>query len=631
MPVRRECPPPAMPTEVNQTEPFANAVGRVRQLCDFGGAAKVFWPSYLAVLGGISGGAYVVLLRAGPKESPGWKKVLAWPAENALADPLKQQFLALSGDVAEACVGQESARRRFSAEPPREDWCLGVRLAAAQESEVWVAVLCLCGANEGRAEEALRRVRLLAHLPAVYQLRQRSDRSETAVSHFASVLELVSRLNEGQRFLAVAMTFCNELAARHRCVRVSLGWLEGDYVRLKAMNHAENFERRMEAVQMLEDIMEEALDQDEIVVWPAPDDQDLVIRAHEKLGDEQKVKFLCSLPLRLDGEPVAVLSCERNTEPFTDVELRLLTLCGDLAVRRLADLRRHDRWFGARLALAAREQAARLLGPRHTGSKLLGVALAVALAFGVFGRMTYRVEAPFTLAVEDAAFLAAPFAGYIDEVNVEPGQAVKKGETLATLDSRDLLLEEAAALADEVRYQREAQKASAGDKIAEMRIAEAQAEQARARLELLRHRLWQSTHTAPFDSVVIEGDLKKRIGAPVKQGDVLMTVTRLDHMYVECQVREQDIAGLHAGGSGEVAFASLPKFHFPVRVERIEPVAEPKESGNVVVVRCLFQGVPKDWWRPGMRGVARLEVARRSPLWMLLHRTADFLRLNFWW
>jgi len=37
-----------------------------------------------------------------------------------------------------------------------------------------------------------------------------------------------------------------------------------------------------------------------------------------------------------------------------------------------------------------------------------------------------------------------------------------------------------------------------------------------------------------------------------------------------------------------------------------------------------------DWWRPGMAGVAKIHVGHRSFLWILTHRTVDFLRMFFW-
>lgn len=614
-----------MSVEVHQRERIAEAVAAIQELCAFSGAARAFWGSYLAVLGAATGAAAIALLRDGPKETPGWQKVLGWPDESWPAVLARH-----AADLAETCVVQGSARMRAE-EGGSDLWLAGMRLPAERPEEAWVAVLLIRAAGEREAEEALVRARLLAHLPAVQRMNARTDRSEVAVAHFASVLELISLLNEPKRFGAAAMVLCNELATRHQCTRVSLGWLRGEYVRLRALSHSERFDRKSEAVQAIETAMEEALDQDEILLWPAPETQRLVVRDHAALAAASQAEFLCSLPLQQDGEAVGVLCFERSSAPFPQVELRLLSLCGDMAVHRLADLEPHERWFGVRWAAAAREHAGKLLGPSHTGAKLAGLLGAAALAYAFLGRLDYHVEAPFTLAPEDVAFLSAPYTGYIDEVKAEVGSEMKKGEPLAALDTRDLLLEEAAALADLTRYQREAEKAVAADKIAEMRIAQAQADQAKAKLELLKYRREQSTLSAPFDSVVIEGDLKKKIGAPVRQGDVLFKVTRLDRMFIECEVREEDAHELRAGGTGEVAFASMPRVRFPVKIERIEPVAQVKESGNVVIVRCAIEGPRGDWWRPGMRGVAHLDAGRRSPWWKLTHRTADYLRMRFWW
>ena len=620
-----------MSIEVNHTERFAEAVTRLEQLCTFSGTAKAFWSSCFSVLAGVAGGQFGVLLRPGPEETPGWKRALAWPADRS-GDEDVRHFLGLTGDIAEACVVQGGVRRSWhtAADPLRTDWCVGVRLKTEDE-EAWIAAFLLIGTTEAAAEEALRRLRLIAHIPLLFGLQQQASRSEVAVSHFASVLDLVAKLNEQQRYLAMAMTLCNELATRHQCDRVSFGWEEGEYVRLQALSESERFEKKAEAVKALEAAMDEALDQDDVLVWPEPQGQHLVTREHQKFAASRNTKFLCSLPLHLDGEPVGVLTFERNTEPFAEVEIRLLSLCSDMAVRRLGELKRTDKWFGARWMTALREQSEKLIGPEHTGAKLLAIAGAVTLLVLCFARMDYRVEAPFALRAEDAAFLSAPFAGYLDEVKVDVGTEVKEGEPLATLDARDLLLEEASALADQTRFQRESEKAAAADKPAEMRIAQAQAEQAKARLELVRFRRNQSVITAPFTGVVIEGDLKKRVGAPVKQGDILFRLARTDRLTVECSVREQDVHELRPGSRGEIAFASLPKHHFPVTVERIEPLAQPKEGGNVFLVHCVADGAAGNWWRPGMSGVAKLSAGSRSPLWVLTHRTVDFLRMHFWW
>jgi hypothetical protein len=106
---------------------------------------------------------------------------------------------------------------------------------------------------------------------------------------------------------------------------------------------------------------------------------------------------------------------------------------------------------------------------------------------------------------------------------------------------------------------------------------------------------------------------------------------RLDRLYVECVVPEREMPFLRAASAGEIAFASLPRTKFPVRVTRIEPAAQVREAGNIFMVRAEPAGAAETWWRPGMSGIAKLDAGDRSLLWILTHRTIEFLRLHLWW
>jgi multidrug resistance efflux pump len=309
----------------------------------------------------------------------------------------------------------------------------------------------------------------------------------------------------------------------------------------------------------------------------------------------------------------------------------MLRICADVAAPRLADLKKRDRWFGARWTGALREKAAGLLGPEHTWGKVGAILGAVALGVLFIPTFSYRVEAPFILRTEDVSYLSAAFDGYLSTVDVKIGSTIPAGGRLLSLDTRDLLLEEAAALADCDRFAREEEKARAERQLAEMRISEAQLKQARARLELIRHRLAKADIISPFDAVVIEGDLQKRIGSPVRQGDLLFKIARLDHIYIEARVDERDIQELKAGALGEIAFASQPKEKHPIRVVLVEPVAKTAEKGNVFVIRCEVTEPVVDWWRPGMSGIGKIEAGERTLFWIIFHRTIDFLRMFFWW
>jgi len=241
------------------------------------------------------------------------------------------------------------------------------------------------------------------------------------------------------------------------------------------------------------------------------------------------------------------------------------------------------------------------------------------------------VEGDFLLRSEEVAYLSAPFDGYIDRVFARPGDVLSENAEILDLKTSELELQEAAALADLERYEREAEKARASGALAEMRVAQALASQARAQLDLVRYRIDRAAIKSPFDGVLVEGDLRDRLGAPVKQAEVMVKVARLDTLYVEAKVNERDIHEIKVGDTGEIAFVSQPKLKFPIRVVTIEQAATPQENANVFLVRCTVEGGIQPWWRPGMSGLCKINVEKRTLLWILTHRTIDFLRMKLWW
>lgn len=620
-----------MANEFEATDSFGDALEKLASLRRFSGPPSLFWQSYIDALVALTGARFGLVARRREGESPGWRKVVASPA-NLSGEGFKNFFAGMEA-LCEACMEKGVVQKEVGGpvRPGEGEVGVAVRLETGRPSERWIAVFLLAGPVATSSDEVIKRLLLANCLPADVQHFQSSNRAPGAAAQAASVLDLVVLLDAHKQFVGMAMAYVNEIAARHRCERVSIGWEERGAVRVKAISHTDKFEPKMEAVKILEQAMEESFDQDEEIYWPPLDGETLITRDHGTFAEAQGVKHLCSVPLRIDGQPVAVLTLERNSDAFLEDEIRLLRLTCDLATPRLADLKRRDRWLGARAAMALREQAAKLIGPEHTWAKILAAAGAIALGVLFLGSREYRVEAPFLLRTESISYLSAPFNGFIAEVDAEIGATSPRGQRLLALDTRDLLLEEAGAAADLMRFRREEEKARASGELADMRISSAQAEQARVRLELVRFRLSQAEVRSPFDAFIVEGDLKKRLGAPVRQGDVLFKVARLDRLYIESRVKERDIHEIAPGARVEIAFASQPKQKFPARVKLIEPIATTAENENVFIVRCELTAPPEKWWRPGLAGTTKITAGRRTFFWILFHRTIDFLRLQFWW
>ena len=255
-----------------QADDFANALRKLEQLRQFTGPPPNFWHGLLEAMALISGARFGVLLRRTAAEPNTWRRVVAWPATTA-PDASTREFVRDLEQIANTCAQQESAIRFFSGapDPLAADCAVAVQLESDSPQETWVTAFFLPECSESQAAWALGYLRLVRNTPSLYRLHRSMHQSQITLSHFTSVLDLMGLLNAQSRFMAVAMTLCNELAARHKCDRVSFGWLEHEYIRLQAISHTERFEKKMEAVKALEQTMEESLDQDELIVWPAPE------------------------------------------------------------------------------------------------------------------------------------------------------------------------------------------------------------------------------------------------------------------------------------------------------------------------------------------------------------------------
>ncbi|MDP6357803.1 MAG: efflux RND transporter periplasmic adaptor subunit [Planctomycetota bacterium] len=604
---------------------------KVMEARRFSGAPVQFWPLCLEAMAGVAGvaGAELGLLLF--QTDTAWKCSAIWPGDV----PARAKACSIEPcleDLASQCIEHGSARVEITEiiDDCAEAHVIAVPMDISPSPQHCVAAFFLKD-PVGDPDHVIARLQLLEDTPALYQARRMDAAAKVDTGRLATILDLLALLNEKKHFMQAAMCLCNELAARFQCDRVSLGWLERDLVRVQAISHTEKFEKKMEIVQRLETVMEEALEQDTEIICPPGHESGLITRDHQAYASSQNMAHLCSLPLRVDDEAVAILTCERSEGPFSDEEIKVMHLSCDMAARRLDTLKRFDRWFGARFASWSRDKCAKLAGVENTWWKLLGLAVTVGLAVLIFGQRTYSVEAPFSLRADDVSFVPAPFEGYIQSVHTREGDIVRKGDQLLGFDTRDLRLEEASSIANVVRYRQEGEKARAEDRPSEMLISKAMADQARARLDLIRLRLAQSVIRAPIEGVIIEGDFNDLLGAPVKKGDMLFRIASLESLSVEINVEEADVHELKVAALGEIAFTSRPELEFPVRLDRIDPIAVVKPEGNTFAANALVSGPPEEWWRPGMSGIAKVNVEKRSLLWIFTHETVDYLRLILWW
>lgn len=456
--------------------------------------------------------------------------------------------------------------------------------------------------------------------------------SNAKIMQMTRVFEVAQNVMECEKFKTAALALVGGLCDKYHAERVSLGWVKHDYVVLKSISHTDHFEKKMQVVKALEGIMEEAYEQDAAIVYPAPENNFLSIREHEGYSKAYHSKFILSVPIRKGEECIGIITCERNSETFSDLDSEQVHLTAALCSARLTELYNKSNWFGMRMLRATRKFLAKFLGFEHTWAKLFGILGIAFVLFAVFYPLSYRVSAPAILKTDKIIYTTAPFDGYIDTVYVKPGDVVYKGDTLLKLNQTELKLEEADLMAQEQDYRREIQKAQAARQLAEMRINQARLMQAQAKLKTVRYKLSMASIQAVADSaIIIEGDLQKRLGAPVHQGTELFQMAAIENLYVEINVPEQELRNVTLGGEGLLAIKSRPDYVYRFQTTLISPTAEVKEQENSFAVRGEFTRKTPAWFRPGMTGVAKIFAGKKSLWWILSHQAIDYLRIKLWW
>src|SRR5262249_54540876 len=124
---------------------------------------------------------------------------------------------------------------------------IGMRLKMLRAEDEVVLICQLIDFTESAARDSLARLSLAADTPSLYQAHLASRQAQADVEKFATVLDLMVPVNAERRFLASLIALTNAVATRFVCDRVSVGWQEGGYIKLKAMSRTEKFDRQMAA------------------------------------------------------------------------------------------------------------------------------------------------------------------------------------------------------------------------------------------------------------------------------------------------------------------------------------------------------------------------------------------------
>ena len=605
----------------------------LRNLRFLAGDEGEFWDSFLVNIAALCKTSAVILII---QENARWVVRQEYYDDNAINTD-KKFFLESALQLADRAHENGFAYERLDLPVPQNSlpYALVTRLDVGDTYEKAAIFLIADRRNTQQFNDIVVRTQLVSDIPAHYYIGKRKvdgGADQEANKLLVNALEVANTIMGKDKFLLSCMALVNELASRFNCSQVSIGWKNDHYIRTVAISHLEDFKKQTQAISALENVFEEAYEQNEMVVFPKLDDKFVVDRVHQKYCRNLDLCQAASLPVYAGDKLVAVVTCERRDTPLTVYELDTLRLVVNQVAPWLDALHYRDRWIGGRIALRFKEHLDAWLGVEHSLLKLTGALVAVLLLYVCMGEWEHRVEGTATLKTESVSYLSAPYDGVISDVIVHEGDEVRQGASLLKLDTRELILREVQESADLVRYQREAEKSRSSEALADMRIAQTRGEEVQAGLDKVRYHLQQAHMRAPYDGVVVEGDSRKLLGAPVAKGDILLKIAKVDAMYVHVRVSERDIDQIVNRSKGALILLSRPEQTFSLTLDKMIPMAEvDQREGNIFIIKAMIDEKPPGWWRPGMSGVARFDVGKRKIIWILTHRFTDVIRMYFWW
>lgn len=601
-------------------------------LSRFDGPPEEFLANLLAVQGSLAGASAGVVFRP---LAHGKLEVLAFFPGVAAGESAPKWLEQVSSDVASSIAVDRTVIKPLASpgdlygQPPQRSLII---LPLKSQSFSGFAAFVTESGNPSVLDASRQRLELTVSLLSLYELRLTLQRRNAESKMLQEAVGALVGTAGQDKFAGATMAFCNEISSRWKCQRVSLGFIKGRYVRLKAISNAEKFVAKTTLAGHIEAAMEECADQDIEVIHPAGPQDVCVSRAAGELSQKHGPMWIVSLPVRKAGQVIAVLTCERlPSEPMNAEEIEGLRLACDLGAPGLALLYKHDRWVGARLADDARSVLAGVIGPKYTWLKLLAVALLGLVLWMVFARGDHSVRSDFAIQSSEKWVVPAPYDGFVSRFDVKVGDTVQKGQELAQIDTSDLRLELASAVSQQRQYETQADVARSEGKTSDAKIAQAQAQAAAAKIDLLKHQLDQASLNAPIGGAVvkIKDDMDRHISPPVRTGDGIFEIAPMGGLWAELAVPDDGIAWVKIGQQGELAITARPDKKIAFTVERITPVAEVRKSKNVFLVRVRLAESP-EWLRPGMEGPASIVVGRRSYGWLWTHDLIDWIRLHLW-
>jgi len=490
---------------------------------------------------------------------------------------------------------------------------------------------------ETDALSAERAKRLLRHLQwsqawvEAFEVRRRDRDGGTVAERARRLLDMVAQVSARPRLTDAARTLAGVLQIDLEAQRVAVGFVRGRRVDVEALAQSATPEKSMDLFRAICEAMAEAVDQQCCLLFSREPHPDRVnARAVARLAAGGGAASVLVVPMPLDANVVGAVTIERfGPDAFSQAEIDFADALVATATPILIDKQERSRGLASIAARRLARGLGWLVGPRALGWKLASLAVAAAVAASLLLTTEHRISAQTIVQGEVRRILSAPFDGYVDAAYARAGELVSAGEVLAELDDGDLQLDRLRILARREQHRLELDRATGTRDLAEINIVRAQVAQDDAELSLIEDQLARTRILAPFNGIVVLGDLSQTIGQAIGRGDMLFELAPLDDYRIVALVSEGDVHLIAPGATGQLLLAALPEVAFDFDVRTIAPIARAGDGVNG------FEAIgrltdPSGRVRPGMEGIARIKAGERSYAYIWSRGLVRWLRLKLW-
>lgn len=459
---------------------------------------------------------------------------------------------------------------------------------------------------------------LAAQCVAQWFVTQRAARWNWEAAAAAALVELLAGLASQPDTVTASQRLARELLRFTDAGSVFIGLRRraGGKCRLVAHSLASPVDPRSELTAVVEPALEAGVELPALGVYEGPEALEAGVPGSARVARFLDVSDLSILPLRtLDGEAIGACILAGTRRLITD-----------------ADARRALHGFGPPVAtllqgFVSRARAVpRWIAPIRSRRRRLLPLLCLAAALWLpFVPVPFRLRCDAQLHPEVRRFIAAPLTAILKETLVEPGDVVRAGQLLARLDRRELDKEVGALETERAESVRRRDLHRAQKNIGATQLAELEIRRCEARLSLLRDQVRKTEIRSPIEGILLAGDLRRTLNAPLTVGQTMFEVAPLERMTVELAIPPEELAQVRVGQPVEMRLESYPDIALLGKIERIRPRAELFDQRRVFIAEAVLAN-PGEILRPGMTGTAHLRGEWTSLGWRLFHRPWNWFR-----